>query len=1028
MEFYPGIGEAVARRSILRKGNKGAWETWDDVCHRVALGNCSLAHAAQHQVDEYNILKPLMSDGIVLTSGRHLQHGDVTQKYRALELYTNCLDGKTKFYTMEHGLVSLKDHVDETVTVKCIDGECRSATVRSYGKQKLNSVVLKSGQKVRKVISATANHRWFLENGTVTDRLKVGDILAKAVTKVDEEGMRHGIVFGDGTAHKRRVETKQNLVSQGRDYCSIRLCGEKANLVELFNTYSISYPEYAEGDPVVYVGRKQFWKEVPFSHDPSYVAGFIRGWWLADGSKVSKEDVYEISTSNPLAKKWLEEYAGLGGYTWMSTRVTHRKEGDGSFANGKDSYTIRMVKNRLWHVEAIIPNGEEEVYCVEEPVTKSFVLENGILTGNCSTAFNSFSLIYLLLNGSGVGRCYDDDMMLVDWDNMPTVVCAISATHPDYNKEVHTTTYEAKHQFSRTDKVTWVEIEDSREGWAKAIEYVEVMAFEKIHRDSLIILDFSKVRAKGTPIRGMQDRAASGPAPLMGALTKINNLKGAKMPLWMQAMYVDHLLADAVLFGGVRRSARMSTKTWRDKNVLDFIEVKRPVEFINKGLFEVIELRKSGLIGQPFLQTSNNSVTLDEDFWRLNDLKKRHKEYNTPLAEHARAVLAKLTQCAYGDGTGEPGTINVHKLVQNSTGLNQEMKFGIHLYPLNQDTQLYVNRLMAKAIQKPYYMITNPCGEIALAVWGGYCTIADVCPYHAKTLEEFIKACRAAVRFLIRTNTMPSYYSTEVKRTNRIGIGPTGLHEAAWKFFGFNFYDLIDEEKSMPFWLWLQEARLAIENEADTYSKLIGVESPHTLTTAKPSGTVSKLFGVTEGIHLPAKVYYLRWVMFPNNSPQVEEYRAKGYPVRTLNSYENTTIVGFPTKSAIADLMGDAVVTAGQATPEQQYQWLKLLEKYWIGPRGNQLSYTLKYDPTLVSYGDYVELFKKHQSQVRCCSIMPQEDVTLYEYQPEEPITKDKYLELMAIINNDGTLVEDVGREHVECEGGACPTNFKEDL
>ena len=35
-----------------------------------------------------------------------------------------------------------------------------------------------------------------------------------------------------------------------------------------------------------------------------------------------------------------------------------------------------------------------------------------------------------------------------------------------------------------------------------------------------------------------------------------------------------------------------------------------------------------------------------------------------------------------------------------------------------------------------------------------------------------------------------------------------------------------------------------------------------TVTTVKPAGTTSKLFGLTEGAHLPARRQYLRWVQF----------------------------------------------------------------------------------------------------------------------------------------------------------------------
>ena len=129
------------------------------------------------------------------------------------------------------------------------------------------------------------------------------------------------------------------------------------------------------------------------------------------------------------------------------------------------------------------------------------------------------------------------------------------------------------------------------------------------------------------------------------------------------------------------------------------------------------------------------------------------------------------------------------------------------------------------------------------------------------------------------------------------------------------------------------------------------------MTTVKPSGTVSKLFGLTEGWHLPAMAWYMRWVQFRDDDPLVQTYIDAGYPVRSLVQYQGTMIVGFPTEPAIAGLgMGDKMVTAGEATPEEQYTWLMLGEKYWIDGidenggqrkdgRGNQISYTLKYRP-----------------------------------------------------------------------------------
>jgi hypothetical protein len=287
---------------------------------------------------------------------------------------------------------------------------------------------------------------------------------------------------------------------------------------------------------------------------------------------------------------------------------------------------------------------------------------------------------------------------------------------------------------------------------------------------------------------------------------------------------------------------------------------------------------------------------------------------------------------------------------------------------------------------------------------------------------------------------MDSIYSKEVKRTNRIGIGITGIHEFAWKFFGLGFKDLVDECKSQEFWLTMARFNRAVADEAAKYAAELNVEVPHTSTTVKPSGTVAKLFNVTEGWHLPALDYYLRWVQFRNDDPLVVEYQNNGYPTRELVQYSGTTIVGFPTAPVISTLgMGDKLVTAKQATPEDQYKWLMLGEKYWINGTdeqgepvaehyGNQISYTLKYDPKVVSFNDFRAMLLKYQSQIKCCSVMPREDTSAYEYLPEQQITKEEFDRIKGQLEQSvwkkATVAEEIGREHVGCDSGACPIDF----
>lgn len=471
-------------------------------------------------------------------------------------------------------------------------------------------------------------------------------------------------------------------------------------------------------------------------------------------------------------------------------------------------------------------------------------LRNKEIFSNCSTAASSFMLFYLLLNGSGVGRCYDDDMMLVNWDYAPNVRCVIDHEHADFDWSAHESVRDAHHKYGTGRDVLWFRVPDSREGWAKALEIWENAAFQKIHKDKLLILDFTDVRPAGHAIKGMQNRPSSGPVPLMNAFHKAATIKGAGLERWRQALYIDHYFAECVLVGGARRSARMSTKWWKDKSVLEFIHVKRPIEYDGLKMDEILELRNGDQFAATgFLWSSNNSVTVDEEFWSLVNIKRTEKGFNSDDARHARRVFRAITQAAYADGTGEPGIINVDKLVQKDEGWNELTSgdyIGSEKYQLEEETELYMSRLARKAKRKKYHMIVNPCSEICLSVLGGYCTIADVVPFHANSLDEAEDAFRAAVRALIRVNTMDCLYKKEERRTNRIGVGITGVHEFAWKFFKLGFRDLIDEEKSKDFWMTLARFNRAIYDEAVTYSKKLGVVVPHTMTTIKPAGCQTK--------------------------------------------------------------------------------------------------------------------------------------------------------------------------------------------
>ena len=264
-------------------------------------------------------------------------------------------------------------------------------------------------------------------------------------------------------------------------------------------------------------------------------------------------------------------------------------------------------------------------------------LKNVELFSNCATACLSCVEFLLLLNGAGVGRNYSDEYMIIDWKDMPIVYNVLSDKHPDYvNFAQPIKDRPGFTVMSDTDKSLPIAdvyhvIEDSREGWARAAELLETSTWKK-EKDKIIIFDYSKIREYGKPIGGMQNRPASGPIPLIYAFENIKQVKNMDIMPWKQAMFVDHFLSECVANGGARRSARIAVKYWKDAQIREFISIKKQ---------------------NPWLWSSNNSVGADSEFWENASID----------GTEAQDIFNLITQISYGDMSGEPGIINIDKLV-----------------------------------------------------------------------------------------------------------------------------------------------------------------------------------------------------------------------------------------------------------------------------------------------------------------------------------------------------------------------------
>ena len=298
----------------------------------------------------------------------------------------NCFSGGTRFVT-DRGIREFRNFGDgERVTVVARDGKLREATVRVYGNRKMQYVTLKNPM-MRTTVLCTRDHRWYLADGSVTTSLKVGDRLAclkdasgKEPRTLDEyRAWCLGFSIGDGGDHP---------AGNGVNWLRVRLCGDKRRYARYFREagWSVTAPRSLDGDLSAETPRltKQgFLSGYAWRNLPSGLQGMVmRGLYAADGRRDGGKALW---TSDDRVAAMVRDIAGMGGFHITSERLEIH---DTNFK--KDARLIRfqfMVSQPLnwaWKVESVRPKGGElPAYCVEEPVTHSFTLEKGVVTGNC---------------------------------------------------------------------------------------------------------------------------------------------------------------------------------------------------------------------------------------------------------------------------------------------------------------------------------------------------------------------------------------------------------------------------------------------------------------------------------------------------------------------------------------------------------------------------------------------------------------------------------------------------------------------
>ena len=384
------------RRSIARKSN-----TTDDQI--LSLIDCNNEEIKQENSNKNPTVASVQRDymagevskdisrRILLPEDVVHAHDEGIIHFHDMDYYSqhmhNCFHEKTKFYTSE-GVRSFRDFSEgDSVRVIDKDGQFRDATVHSYGNQLMQKVVFKSCRR-RKEVICTRDHRWILHDGTVTTSLQVGDRLAclkDIAADCHPDTIREckmfalGFLIGDGCDSYNSHDTSCG-------YSEITLCNKKIQYYDILRKAGYNSGYTTKAGYVVVSIRGAMKQSFLNSFGWRYLSEEDKKWiflglFAADGSyNIS----YDIDSSDERICQMIREISYFAGY-YISSEHT-RVESTNYKKDAKSTrFTLvtHQTSNHCWKVESISKTGRYKSWCIVEPVTHSFMLEGGMITGNC---------------------------------------------------------------------------------------------------------------------------------------------------------------------------------------------------------------------------------------------------------------------------------------------------------------------------------------------------------------------------------------------------------------------------------------------------------------------------------------------------------------------------------------------------------------------------------------------------------------------------------------------------------------------
>jgi ribonucleoside-triphosphate reductase len=320
----------------------------------------------------------------------------------------------------------------------------------------------------------------------------------------------------------------------------------------------------------------------------------------------------------------------------------------------------------------------------------------------------------------------------------------------------------------------------------------------------------------------------------------------------------------------------------------------------------------------------------------------------------------------------------------------------------------------AASKRAPWFCTINPCAEILLPN-KGLCNLVtiDIAKFKGDT-----NGLHRALYIMARAN----YRQTLVNLDDGILQEAWHLNNEFLRLCGVNITGIAKRPDLVAYDYRSMERTTT--SAAYSMANELGLQLPKNVTTVQPSGSLSKCFATTEGVHKPLGKFIFNNIVFGNHDENLPALRDAGYKVVPHPFDPVSSLVTFPVR--FDDVPFDIVdgKEVNLETAIDQLERYKLLQTNW---NQQNTSVTISYDVNEVEgIKDWLlanwDIYVGVSFLFRTDATMTAADLG-YAYLPQEVVTEEMYNEYVAILKPIGvsgsyTEIEDV---NTGCVGGVCP-------